>query len=182
MSTAVEPAIKPKKKTSYLTNKQLLPEVKLCKEQGKMSDKLAMMLQLLCARYAKKANWVNYTYNEDMQAYAMLMLVRTWNSFNPEKSSNPFAFFTQCIKHSFIQFLNQEKKHRNIRDLLLVDQGMNPSYGFSDDGDAHIVEDEEDFHANKRVAEQLAEQASGVDSEGGNEDDHSSDYVTANPT
>jgi hypothetical protein len=110
------------------------------------------------------------TYNEDMQAYAMLMLVRTWNSFNPEKSDNPFAFFTQCIKHSFIQFLNQEKKHRTIRDLLLVDQGMNPSFNFEDrasgDGDSHFVDDEEDFHAHKQVADLLNEQAKEPDFEG----------------
>lgn len=70
------------------------------------------------------------TYNEDMQAYAMLMLVKTWNSFDPAKSSNPFAFFTQCIKNSFIQFLNQEKRQRDVRDVMLVDKGMSPSYTF----------------------------------------------------
>lgn len=72
------------------------------------------------------------SYNEDMQAYALMMLVRTWNSFNPEKSNNPFAFFTQCIKNSFIQYLNQEKRQRDVRDVMLIDQGMNPSYGFGD--------------------------------------------------
>jgi len=70
------------------------------------------------------------TYNEDMQAYAMMMLVKTWNNFNPEKSNNPFAFFTQCIKNSFLQFLKVEKNQRNIRDKMLVNQGMNPSHTY----------------------------------------------------
>lgn len=98
------------------------------------------------------------TYNEDMQGYAMMMLVRTWNSFNPEKSNNPFAFFTQCIKHSFIQYLNQEKRQRNIRDLLLVDQGMTPSFNFTD-GVTRIGTsdgDEEDFEAAAAAAAKLA--------------------------
>lgn len=97
------------------------------------------------------------SYNEDMQAYAMMMLVRTWNAFNPEKSNNPFAFFTQCIKHSFIQYLNQEKRQRNIRDLLLVDQGMSPSFGF-DDGVTRpeTSDDEEDFDNIKTEANRLA--------------------------
>ena len=81
-----------------------------------MSNDLAKMLQLLTSRYAKKGNFANYTYNDDMQSYAMLMLVKTWNSFDPAKSSNPFAFFTQCIKNSFIQYLNYEKRQRDIRD------------------------------------------------------------------
>lgn len=121
---------KKKKKTNYLNNKDLLAEVLKSKEQGQMTDKLAHMLQTLCKRYASRGNFANYTYNEDMQAYAMMMLVRTWNSFNPEKSNNPFAFFTQCVKHSFVQYLNQEKRQRVVKDELLVENGLNPSYNY----------------------------------------------------
>jgi len=70
------------------------------------------------------------TYNEDMQAYAMMMLVKSWYKFNKEKSSNPFAFFTQCVKNFFRQYLNQEKKHRDIRDACMVDVGLTPSYTY----------------------------------------------------
>lgn len=143
-------------KTVYLSNKELLAEVKRAKTKREMTNKLAQMLQLLCAKYAKKGNFINYSYNDDMQAYAMMMLVRTWDSFDPEKSDNPFAFFTQCIKNSFIQYLNQEKRQRNIRDLLLVDQGMNPSFTFSEDGsEQHIVDDEEDFDSTRRLFKQI---------------------------
>lgn len=143
-------------KNIYLSNKELFNEIKIAKKRGQMTDRLARMLQLLCAKYAKKGNFVNYTYNDDMQAYAMMMLVRTWNSFNPEKSDNPFAFFTQCIKNSFIQYLNQEKRQRNIRDLMLIDQGMNPSFNFDEQNetDLHIVEDEEDFHLLQKTFKQ----------------------------
>lgn len=99
------------------------------------------------------------SYNEDMQAYAMLMLVRTWNSFDLTKSNNPFAFFTQCIKNSFIQYLNQEKRQRTVRDLLLVDQGLNPSFGFIEDAsDQHFVEDEQDYYHYKETAIELQQQ------------------------
>ena len=129
----------PNGKNIYLSNKELLAEVKRSKRKGEMSDKLARMLQMLCARYAKRSNFVNYTYNDDMQSFAMMMLVRTWHAFNPEKSSNPFAFYTQCIKNSFKQYLNQEKRQRNIRDLVLIDQGLNPSFGFERDNDRGFV-------------------------------------------
>lgn len=122
--------MKKEKNKVYLNNKSLLHEVIESKKAGKMSDKLARMLQLLCARFSKKPNYVNYTYNEDMQAYAMMMLVKTWHKFDETKSSNPFAFYTQCVYHSFIQYLNAERKQRDIRDLSLIEQGMNPSYTF----------------------------------------------------
>lgn len=121
----------PKKKTkNYLNNKDLLAEVIKSQEQDQMTDELAKMLQTLCARYASRAQFANYTYNEDMQAYAMLGLVKAWRAFNPEKSNNPFAFFTQCTKNFFIQMLNQEKKQRTIRDEMLLDQGLNPSFTY----------------------------------------------------
>ena len=137
---------KPPRPKNYLNNKDLLAEVVTSKENGQMTNKLAHMLQTLCARYGKKGNFANYTYNEDMQAYAMMMLVRTWNSFKPEKSNNPFAFFTQCIKNSFIQFLNQERRQRDIRDVLLVDNGLSPSLTYQMEQEALQKKASEDGH------------------------------------
>lgn len=119
-----------KNKNDYLKNKDLLAEVISCKEQGKMSNRLAEMLTLLCDRYAMRGNFAGYTYNDDMRGFAMLMLVRTWDAFDPSKSPNAFAFYTQCIKHSFMQFLNNEKKQRDLRDELLVDSGLMPSHTY----------------------------------------------------
>lgn len=125
-------APKKKKKKNYLNNKDLLAETIQSLEQERMSPKLANMLMLLVRRVASKGNFANYTYNDDMQAYALMMLVRTWKGFNPEKSSNPFAFYTQCVKNSFIQYLNQERRQRDIRDALLVDNEMDPSYTYQE--------------------------------------------------
>ena len=119
-----------------------------------MTDRLAHMLQTLAARYGRRGNFANYTYNDDMQAYAMMMLVRTWNRFDPAKSNNPFAFFTQCIKNSFIQFLNQERRQRDIRDSMLVDNGLDPSYTF------------QEAHAAKRDAERQNRLSDEVEAEG----------------
>lgn len=122
-----------KTRNKYLNNKDLLAEVRESKKNGKMSDKLALMLQMLCARYAKHPWFSGYTYNEDMQAYAMLMLVKTWESFDCEKYDNPFAYYTQCIRSSFQQYKLQEKKHRTIRDKLLVDSGLLPSFTYMEE-------------------------------------------------
>jgi len=136
-----------KKKVNYIRNKDLLAEVIACKEQGKMSNKLARMLQLLTAKYGRSSQFGGYTFNEDMQAYAMMMLCKTWVGFNPERSDNAFAYYTQSIKNSFKQFLNREKVQRVVRDELLVDKGLNPSHTYTiehSDADHHYVHDEED--------------------------------------
>lgn len=139
MSTTI---IRPKRKTKYLNNRDLLAEFIKSREQDQMTNEFVKMLQLLTAQFAKKGNFSGYSYIEDMQAYAMLMIVKSWRSFNPEKSSNPFAFYTQCIKNSFIQYLNSEKKQRDVRDLLLVDEGQLPSFGYQ------IDHEHDEYHSN----------------------------------
>jgi DNA-directed RNA polymerase specialized sigma24 family protein len=88
-----------------------------------------------------------------------MSLVKTWDNFNPERSSNPFAFFTQCIKNSFIQYLKLEKRQRVIRDELLVDSGLTPSYNYQMEYEAQRhVHDEEDHEQHVKDAKELDEQ------------------------
>lgn len=152
-----------RKKTNYLNNKDLLADTVESLEKGQMSDKLALKLKTLVERYAKKANFANYTYNDDMQGYALMMLVRTWTSFDPAKSSNAFAFFTQCVKNSFIQYLNQERRQRDIRDVMTVDAGLNPSYTYTwaqaekNNANREFADDEEDYENQRKQHKQLKE-------------------------
>jgi hypothetical protein len=41
------------------------------------------------------------------------------NNFNPEKSSNPFAYFTQIIWYAFLRRIDKEKKHLYIKQKTL---------------------------------------------------------------
>ena len=136
---------KPKSR-NYLNNKDLYAEVVKSREAGIMSDKLARMLQMLTERYGRSGRYIGYTYNEDMQAYAMMMLCRTWAKFDPERYTNAFAYYTTCVHNSFNQFLNKEKAQREVRDELLLKQGLNPSHTYMNDHskENHFVHDEED--------------------------------------
>jgi len=142
------PQTKPKRKKNYLNNKDLLAEVMRSQDAGVMSDKLALMLQTLTARYGRSGKYIGYTYNEDMQAYAMMMLCKTWSKFDSTRFTNAFAYYTQCINSSFIQFLNKERTQRDVRDGLLLRQGLNPSYNYVErhSNDSHYVHDEEDHN------------------------------------
>ncbi len=125
----------PKKKTkkkNYINNKDLLAEVLKSKETGKMTDKFGHMMLLLVKRYSAQGCYSSYTYVDDMESYALMTVCKVWNSFNPEKSDNPFAYFTQTIKRAFWQFLIQEEKHRDIRDEMLMTEGELPSHTYVD--------------------------------------------------
>lgn len=130
-----------KKPTVYLSNKELLAETLKSKQQEGMTPRLAEMLMLLTQRYARRGNFAGYSYNLDMQGAALVMLVKNWGAFNPAISENPFAFYTQIIKNAFIQQLNIERKHRDIRDELLIKEGMQPSFTYQNDYEGSRNED-----------------------------------------
>lgn len=127
----------------YLTNSKLLPEVVRAKAEGRLTNELAKMLMMLTRRYAQRPCFTGYTYKEDMISDALTNLCQNALKFKPEVSSNPFSFYTTCVNNSFLQFLNNEKKHRKIRDQLLIDMGENPSYNFDGEHKAQQSEGSE---------------------------------------
>lgn len=119
------------KKKNYLNNADLMKELAKSKERDKMTDELAKMLTMLCDRYAKHPDYLSiYSYVDDMKAFAMMTIVKVWRSFNAEKTNNPFAYFTQVIRHAFYQYLNHETRQRTIKDEVLVNMGEQPSFNY----------------------------------------------------
>jgi DNA-directed RNA polymerase specialized sigma subunit len=97
-----------------------------------LSSKLAKYLHMIATRYSYSPSFANYSFREDMVSFAVVNLCANWYKFDPEKSDNPFAFYTTACYRSFLQYLADEKKQRNIRDELLVDAGANPSFSYQD--------------------------------------------------
>ena len=95
---------------------------------GKITNSLALMFMKLCERYGTRANWRGYTYNDEMQSQALMQLSQIGLQFDESKSENPFAYYTAAITNSFTRILNIEKKNQNIRDDLLEQEHMMPSF------------------------------------------------------
>ena len=97
-------------------------------QDGKTTDKLAMMWMKLCDRYATRGNVRGYTYNDEMKGQAILQLAQIGLQFDESKSANPFAYYTAAVTNSFVRVINLEKRNQNIRDDILEMNHMNPSY------------------------------------------------------
>lgn len=93
-----------------------------------LTPRLVEMLMMIVYNYSQKNNWRNYTYIDDMRGDAILSLCMNALKFNPEKSKNPFGYYTQIVTHSFLTFLEKEKKMRRIRDDILEQNMLNPSH------------------------------------------------------
>jgi DNA-directed RNA polymerase specialized sigma subunit len=106
-----------KKNEFYITNEELLKEVVLFKQRGVMSEELGKMLLTISTHYSSKSNFSGYTWRQDMISESVLTCVKYLKNFNPEKSSNAFAYITQIIKNSFKLYITDQKKHSVIKDV-----------------------------------------------------------------
>jgi len=104
-------------------------------DDGHMTEKLAKMFRMLCERYATKANWRGYTYNDEMRGQAMLQLSVIGLQFNEMKSQNPFAYYTAAVNNAFCRVLNIEKRNQSIRDDILEMNDFTPSYSRQNEHD-----------------------------------------------
>ena len=98
------------------------------KGHGQATQKLAMMWMKLVDRYATRGNVRGYTYNDEMKGQAILQLSQIGLQFDESKSNNPFAYYTAAVTNSFVRVINIEKRNQNIRDDILEQNGLNPSY------------------------------------------------------
>ena len=68
-----------------------------------------------------KPNFINYSYKDDMILDGIENCINYFDNFDPEKSSNPFAYFTQIIYYAFLRRISKEKKHSYIKNKLIQD-------------------------------------------------------------
>lgn len=66
-----------------------------------------------------KPNFVNYMFKEDMICDGIENCVRYIHNFDPEKSKNPFAYFTQIIYYAFLRRISLEKKQLEIKNKII---------------------------------------------------------------
>jgi len=66
-----------------------------------------------------KPNFVNYMFKEDMISDGIENCVQYIHNFDPEKSQNPFAYFTQIIHYAFLRRIQKEKRQLDIKNKIL---------------------------------------------------------------
>ena len=66
-------------------------------------------------RLSHRPNFINYAFREEMVSDGIENCVMYASNFNPEKSTNPFAYFTQIIYYAFLRRIEKEKKQLYIK-------------------------------------------------------------------
>lgn len=85
----------------YVKNSDLLKEIIVSKEKGSLTPKALDMLMRIANESNKRLRYKNPLDKEDCISGAIEDLLRYWDRFDPAKSNNPFAFYSQMAKHGF---------------------------------------------------------------------------------
>jgi hypothetical protein len=96
----------------------------------------------ICGRLSTNRNFIGYSFRDEMVADGIENCIYAVPLFNPEKTNNPFAYFTQIAWNAFLRRIAKEKKeqyikHKNMQNSFLDSAGDDMSYGDSG-GQIHV--------------------------------------------
>ena len=87
-----------------------------------------------------RPNFINYTYREEMISDGIENCLQYVHNFNPEKSDNPFAYFTQIIYYAFLRRIQKEKKQTYVKNKYIENMNIMPEEISGEDFDNPYVE------------------------------------------
>ena len=124
-----------KKSEHYVDNKKFLQAMieykDRCEKAEKRKRKAPPVTNYIGECFLKIANhlsyrpnFINYTYRDDMISDGIENCLQYMNNFDPDKSDNPFAYFTQIIYYAFIRRIQKEKKQMQVKAKIIANAGV----------------------------------------------------------
>ena len=124
-----------KKSEHYVNNKELLQALIVYREKvadakeknlpkPRITNYLGECFLKIATHLSYKPNFVNYMFRDDMISDRIENCVQYIHNFDPEKSRNPFAYFTQIIHYAFLRRIQKEKKQLDIKTKIIERSGF----------------------------------------------------------
>ena len=123
------------KKPHYVNNKEFLQAMiewndrcKIAKEEGKpqppITNYIGECFLKIANHLSYRPNFINYTFRDDMISDGIENCLQYLDNFNPRKSKNPFAYFTQITYYAFLRRIQKEKKQVYIKQKTIEESGI----------------------------------------------------------
>ena len=119
-----------------------------------------------------KPNFINYTYRDEMIADGIENCLMYFENFDPEKSKNPFAYFSQVVYYAFLRRIEKEKKQLYVKykateqsgilnefEMLEFEDGTSKQFELYD----NIAEFIENYEVAKKTKKESAKKAKGIE-------------------
>ena len=132
MNTTVK---QPKKPKQYVNNGDFLQALIEYKEGCKLAKKnktanppipnyIGECFMKIAEGLSHKPNFINYTYRDEMISDGIENCLMYFDNFDPTKSKNPFAYFTQIIYYAFLRRIQKEKKQTYVKYKATEQMGI----------------------------------------------------------
>ena len=123
------------KKPHYVDNKKFLAAIierKVLLKEAEAADEpkpqitnyFGECILKIANHLSYRPNFINYTYREEMISDGIENCLQYIDKFDPNMSSNPFAYFTQIIYYAFVRRITKEKKQQMIKEKLLKESNI----------------------------------------------------------
>ena len=99
--------------------KKVLSARKRNRKDPPINDYIGECFLKIANHLSYRPNFINYTYKEDMISDGIENCLTYVANFDPEKSKNPFSYFTQIIYYAFLRRIEKEKKQNYIKYKML---------------------------------------------------------------
>jgi len=120
----------------YVNNQEFLEHITIYRDnviKAKNTDKprprvpeyIGSCLFKIATHLSRKPNFANYTFREDMISDGVENCLLYIDNFDPAKSKNPFAYFTQIIYYAFLRRIQKEKKHLYVKYKSMENEVIN---------------------------------------------------------
>ena len=132
--------VKPKDKPHYVNNamfsQAVVDYVKSSRDAAEsgetkpvIPDYIARCFLKISEGLSHKANFVRYTYREEMVMDAVENCLKAIENYNIDKATrtgkpNAFAYFTQISWYAFLRRIQKEKKQQDIKIKYLTESGL----------------------------------------------------------
>lgn len=142
--------MKAKEKPHYVNNKEFSTAVveycTACKEQIESGDTRPMIPDYIAQCFLRiaeglshKANFVRYTYREEMVMDAVENCLKAIENYNIEAATrsglpNAFAYFTQISWYAFLRRIQKEKKQQDIKMKFISEADLSEFLHENEDG------------------------------------------------
>lgn len=133
-----------KKKNHYIDNQEFLAalidyrqKVVIAQNKGlskpKVSNYIGECFLKIATHLSYRPNFINYMYKDDMICDGIENCIQYIDNFDPEKSRNPFAYFTQIVYFAFLRRIHKEKRQLDIKEKIIEKSGYDQLFTTDDD-------------------------------------------------
>ena len=136
-----------KKSVHYVDNKKFLQAMIDWRETWPDEENIPPVTNYIGECFLKIAThlsyrptFINYTYRDEMISDGIENCLQYVKNFNPEKSKNPFAYFTQIIYYAFLRRIAKEKKQSHIKNKMIEREAYNSFTTMEGDSNTYQID------------------------------------------